>query len=224
MLVLAVSDEVDEGLWHDVTPVRGVELILACGDLPFEYLDHLTQHARRAPGLRGRQPRPDGLGLPARPQRSRDARRTPRRAPVAARRGERRRPRRRRGRPAARRPRRVPCATATARTSTPSASKAVAPPAWPRRPGGNISRRLAPSTSCWPMHRPAIGRRRRPRPPGLRRPHRAGRPAPAAAAPARSRPPVRWRATPTAGSAAPSSATSSAATSLAIETEGNHAS
>jgi len=38
-----VSDEVDEGLWHDVTPVRGVELILACGDLPFEYLDHLTQ-------------------------------------------------------------------------------------------------------------------------------------------------------------------------------------
>ena len=43
MLVLAVSDDVDEGLCHDVGPVRGVELILACGDLPFDYLDHLTQ-------------------------------------------------------------------------------------------------------------------------------------------------------------------------------------
>ena len=43
MLVLAVADEVDEGLYHDVSPVRGVELIVSCGDLPFEYLDRLTQ-------------------------------------------------------------------------------------------------------------------------------------------------------------------------------------
>jgi hypothetical protein len=36
--VLAVSDEVDEGLYADAGPARGAELILACGDLPFEYL------------------------------------------------------------------------------------------------------------------------------------------------------------------------------------------
>jgi calcineurin-like phosphoesterase family protein len=41
--VLAVSDEVDEALWHDVSPVAGVELIVACGDLPFEYLGHLME-------------------------------------------------------------------------------------------------------------------------------------------------------------------------------------
>jgi hypothetical protein len=40
--VLAVSDEIDEALWHDVSPVRGVHLILACGDLPFDYLGHLA--------------------------------------------------------------------------------------------------------------------------------------------------------------------------------------
>ena len=39
--VLAVSDEVDEGLCADVRAVRGAELILACGDLPFDYLDYL---------------------------------------------------------------------------------------------------------------------------------------------------------------------------------------
>ncbi|HEV7534226.1 MAG TPA: metallophosphoesterase [Acidimicrobiia bacterium] len=42
--ILAVADEVDEGLWHDVSPVQGVGLILACGDLPFEYLAHLAEH------------------------------------------------------------------------------------------------------------------------------------------------------------------------------------
>jgi len=36
--VLAVSDVVEDALWADVTAVRGTELILACGDLPFEYL------------------------------------------------------------------------------------------------------------------------------------------------------------------------------------------
>jgi hypothetical protein len=32
---------VEDALWADSTAVRGVELILACGDLPFEYLGHL---------------------------------------------------------------------------------------------------------------------------------------------------------------------------------------
>ena len=39
--VLAVSDEVDEALAADPGPVRTAELILACGDLPFDYLDTL---------------------------------------------------------------------------------------------------------------------------------------------------------------------------------------
>jgi hypothetical protein len=36
--VLAVADEVDEGLAADPRSARGAELILACGDLPFAYL------------------------------------------------------------------------------------------------------------------------------------------------------------------------------------------
>ena len=39
--VLAVSDVVEEGLLADLGPVRGTELIVACGDLPFDYLGHL---------------------------------------------------------------------------------------------------------------------------------------------------------------------------------------
>jgi hypothetical protein len=39
--VLAVSDEVDEGLYADLGPVRAAELIVACGDLPFDYLAYL---------------------------------------------------------------------------------------------------------------------------------------------------------------------------------------
>src|SRR5215475_12410133 len=39
--VLAVSDEVDDALVADPTAVRGAQLILACGDLPFEYLGSL---------------------------------------------------------------------------------------------------------------------------------------------------------------------------------------
>ena len=39
--MLAVSDEVDEGLYADLGPVRAAELIVACGDLPFEYLGYL---------------------------------------------------------------------------------------------------------------------------------------------------------------------------------------
>lgn len=39
--VLAVADEVDEALRVDLRAVRGAELILACGDLPFAYLGYL---------------------------------------------------------------------------------------------------------------------------------------------------------------------------------------
>ena len=39
--VLAVSDEVDDGLAADPSAAAGAELILACGDLPFEYLGSL---------------------------------------------------------------------------------------------------------------------------------------------------------------------------------------
>jgi hypothetical protein len=39
--VLAVSDEIDDALSVDVRPLRTAELILACGDLPFDYLGYL---------------------------------------------------------------------------------------------------------------------------------------------------------------------------------------
>lgn len=39
--VLAVSDEVDEAVYADAHRLRGVQLIVACGDLPFEYLGYL---------------------------------------------------------------------------------------------------------------------------------------------------------------------------------------
>ncbi len=40
--VLAVSDETSDALLTDLDPVRSARLILACGDLPFEYLDALV--------------------------------------------------------------------------------------------------------------------------------------------------------------------------------------
>jgi hypothetical protein len=39
--VLAVSDEVDEALSCDLGPVRAAEVVVACGDLPFDYLGYL---------------------------------------------------------------------------------------------------------------------------------------------------------------------------------------
>jgi hypothetical protein len=39
--VLAVSDEVDEGLYADLGPVRAADVVVACGDLPFSYLGYL---------------------------------------------------------------------------------------------------------------------------------------------------------------------------------------
>ena len=50
--VLAVSDEVDEVLANDARSARGAELILACGDLPFEYLAHLMDQLDVPPGSR----------------------------------------------------------------------------------------------------------------------------------------------------------------------------
>jgi calcineurin-like phosphoesterase family protein len=39
--VLVVSDQVDEVLWRHPRSVGRVDVILGCGDLPFDYLDHL---------------------------------------------------------------------------------------------------------------------------------------------------------------------------------------
>ena len=41
VLVLAVSDEIDDALCADVRAVRAAQLIVACGDLPFDYLGRL---------------------------------------------------------------------------------------------------------------------------------------------------------------------------------------
>ena len=41
VLVLAVADEVDDALLADLHAVRQAQLIVACGDLPFEYLAQL---------------------------------------------------------------------------------------------------------------------------------------------------------------------------------------
>ena len=42
--VLAVSDEVDEVLRADTSVADGAELIVSCGDLPFDYLAELMTH------------------------------------------------------------------------------------------------------------------------------------------------------------------------------------
>ncbi len=78
--VLAVSDVVDEALWADPSPVRSAELILACGDLPFEYLGRLMNAldaplvfvpGNHDPDVSGYRTSRGGLtlraGLPARP-------------------------------------------------------------------------------------------------------------------------------------------------------------
>ena len=78
--VLAVSDVVEEGLWADIGPARGADLILGCGDLPFEYLGYLMNAldvplvfvpGNHDPDLSGYRLSRAGLtlraGLPARP-------------------------------------------------------------------------------------------------------------------------------------------------------------
>jgi hypothetical protein len=78
--VLAVSDVVEERLWADIGPARGADLILGCGDLPFEYLGYLMNAldvplvfvpGNHDPDLSGYRVSRAGLvlraGLPARP-------------------------------------------------------------------------------------------------------------------------------------------------------------
>jgi Calcineurin-like phosphoesterase len=78
--VLAVSDVVEQGLWADIGPARGADIILGCGDLPFEYLGYLMNAldvplvfvpGNHDPDLSGYRVSRAGLtlraGLPARP-------------------------------------------------------------------------------------------------------------------------------------------------------------
>lgn len=78
--MLAVSDEVDHALYADVGAVREARLILACGDLPFDYLAYLMNAldaplvfvpGNHDPDVSGYRTSRAGLtlkaGLPARP-------------------------------------------------------------------------------------------------------------------------------------------------------------
>jgi Calcineurin-like phosphoesterase len=80
VLVLAVSDEVDNALYADVGAVREARLIVACGDLPFDYLGYLMNAldvplvfvpGNHDPDVSGYRTSRAGLtlraGLPARP-------------------------------------------------------------------------------------------------------------------------------------------------------------
>jgi calcineurin-like phosphoesterase family protein len=80
VLVLAVSDEVDDALLADAHAVRQAQLIVACGDLPFDYLGHLMNlldlplvfvPGNHDPDISGYRISRAGLplraGLPARP-------------------------------------------------------------------------------------------------------------------------------------------------------------
>jgi Calcineurin-like phosphoesterase len=78
--VLAVSDEVDHALYADVGAARDARLIVACGDLPFDYLGYLMNAldvplvfvpGNHDPDVSGYRTSRAGLtlqaGLPARP-------------------------------------------------------------------------------------------------------------------------------------------------------------
>ena len=106
--MLAVSDVVDEALRADVSPVRRAELIVGCGDLPFEYLGRLMNAldvplvfvpGNHDPDVSGYRESRRGLWLRAG---------LPGPAAVAGRRGECRRADRGRRRAADRRPGRLP--------------------------------------------------------------------------------------------------------------------
>jgi len=79
-MVLAVSDEIDDALCADVRAVREARLIVACGDLPFDYLGYLMNAldvplvfvpGNHDPDISGYRISRAGLplraGLPARP-------------------------------------------------------------------------------------------------------------------------------------------------------------
>jgi calcineurin-like phosphoesterase family protein len=80
VMVLAVSDEIDDALYADVRAVREARLIVACGDLPFDYLGYLMNAldvplvfvpGNHDPDISGYRISRAGLplrdGLPARP-------------------------------------------------------------------------------------------------------------------------------------------------------------
>ena len=80
VLVLAVSDEVDNMLRADAWSVQDAQLVVACGDLPFDYLDYLMNAldaplvfvpGNHDPDVSGYRTSRAGLtlkaGLPARP-------------------------------------------------------------------------------------------------------------------------------------------------------------
>ena len=80
VLVLAVSDEVDDALCADVRPAHDARLVVACGDLPFDYLAYLMNAldaplvfvpGNHDPDVSGYRASRTGLtlkaGLPARP-------------------------------------------------------------------------------------------------------------------------------------------------------------
>ena len=80
VLVLAVSDEVDDALCADVRPAHDAQLVVACGDLPFDYLEYLMNAldaplvfvpGNHDPDVSGYRTSRTGLtlkaGLPARP-------------------------------------------------------------------------------------------------------------------------------------------------------------
>src|SRR5580692_7931716 len=155
--VLAVSDEVDDAIAADPGPARGADLIVACGDLPFEYLGSLMNAldiplvfvpGNHDPDLSGYRSSRAGLTL------------------RAGMRGERRRARRRRGRPAAGRARRVP---ALPRRTQPVHRPAAGPPrtrAAGRGPVAEAARRPGRGPAAHPC--PAARRRGRRRSPAPR--------------------------------------------------------
>ena len=161
--VLAVSDVVNEALYADVTAVHDAELILACGDLPFEYLGRLMNRldvplvfvpGNHDPDVSGYRLSRAGLplraGLPARPP--------------WPRRHQRGRPGGGRGRAAHRRAGRLPPVQPGAQPVHRPAAGAPPPPAG--RPGLAAPPARRDPQRGYPAHaRPATQRRRGTDPP-----------------------------------------------------------
>ena len=121
-------------MYADIGPARGADIILGCGDLPFEYLGYLMNALDVplvfVPGNHD----PDLSGYRRQPGRPDAARGAPGPAAVAGRGGQRGRPGGGRGRPADRRPGRLPPLPRRARTSTATGSRPAGPGGWPPEP------------------------------------------------------------------------------------------